>query len=412
MADVLEVYFSVDERIVAGSLDALLKLIEQEKNKWQVYFPNLQFSDRQGFSVYADYDTIINTAKSNDWVSNHKIQVGARAVFPIFDGDLGKAVCQLIDSGCRYEAAAVILYWQNLRTFTQNNGPASTQRTGEVMRLGSSIYWAIRMSHQKQLSTDEGELFATYKSRIESSATSLDAVVESAQSEKQKFLDRLEYDEDTIKLVLERFSRLEAIAKQKGLLRLKQWGRRFETTHEHFFQQLQYKAPVALWSSEAASHSKRAKLIGGGMIITLAATVLAATALLFFYGSAIASMFYREKCFLLNKGCIEVFSAKGPLAVGTILLSFSLAIWAVRFLSKLYISERHLAINAAERKAFTEAYLGLVQDRSVSREQEAIVLGALFRPSSDGVIRDDGGALDISAASILAKAISNPKTGA
>lgn len=39
-------------------------------------------------------------------------------------------------------------------------------------------------------------------------------------------------------------------------------------------------------------------------------------------------------------------------------------------------------------------------------DNEAIVLAALFRPTQDGIIKDDEGTLDLSAAALLAKQLS------
>ncbi|WP_228848372.1 DUF6161 domain-containing protein [Halocynthiibacter styelae] len=81
----------------------------------------------------------------------------------------------------------------------------------------------------------------------------------------------------------------------------------------------------------------------------------------------------------------------------------SLILWGIRLQYRVYLSERHLALDAGEKKAFAQAFLAFREDKSVGADNEAIVLASLFRPTQDGIIRDDGASLDISAAALLAK---------
>lgn len=92
------------------------------------------------------------------------------------------------------------------------------------------------------------------------------------------------------------------------------------------------------------------------------------------------------------------------LAAGVLTL-FTLLLWFIRLQMKLYLAERHLALDAREREAFAQSYLGLVREGDVSeeaKEQSALVYAALFRPSSDGTVKDDGG-MDPSIAAALSK---------
>lgn len=62
---------------------------------------------------------------------------------------------------------------------------------------------------------------------------------------------------------------------------------------------------------------------------------------------------------------------------------------------KEYLSERHLALDAPERRAFAEFYIGLLRQEGVDsnqvNEQRAIIYAALFRPTIDGIVKEEGG---------------------
>jgi hypothetical protein len=66
----------------------------------------------------------------------------------------------------------------------------------------------------------------------------------------------------------------------------------------------------------------------------------------------------------------------------------------MRMQYKMFLSERHLSLDADERRAFAETYMALKEDASVDKANETIVLASLFRPTQDGIIKDeDGGSI-------------------
>lgn len=90
---------------------------------------------------------------------------------------------------------------------------------------------------------------------------------------------------------------------------------------------------------------------------------------------------------------------------GSVLTLLTLALWFTRLQMKEYLSERHLSLDAKERQAFVQAYLGLLAEGDASeeaKEQRALVYAALFRPSTDGIIKEDGG-IDPSLSAAISK---------
>lgn len=81
-----------------------------------------------------------------------------------------------------------------------------------------------------------------------------------------------------------------------------------------------------------------------------------------------------------------------------------MAFWATRILVRLYMSEHHLAIDADERATMALTYLALMERGAVEEKDRALILAPLFRPSSDGIVKDDA-APDMSPAGLLSKAM-------
>lgn len=58
---------------------------------------------------------------------------------------------------------------------------------------------------------------------------------------------------------------------------------------------------------------------------------------------------------------------------------------------RIFLSQLHLAQDAAERTTMVTTYLSLLESKSVlSEEDRKIFLAAIFRPTSDGIVKDDG----------------------
>ncbi len=169
--------------------------------------------------------------------------------------------------------------------------------------------------------------------------------------------------------------------------------------------------PVKLWEAKEKEHGElrddayrwflRSLGVVGGLIVAFVLLILASPQTL---SAALAP----PGCDLETStaGC-PGFSFKGLLVTTSILTLFTLAFWIVRLKMKEYLAERHLMLDARERRAFAQAYLALlaIGDASAeAKEQRGLVYAALFRHGSDGIIADDGG-LDPSIASVASKVL-------
>lgn len=185
----------------------------------------------------------------------------------------------------------------------------------------------------------------------------------------------------------------------------------FDRLRDLFHTQLRLRAPVKLWEERAKKHKTQSKRAFAGFAGLVVAAIVAGALIPFCFGDYIAGSFFTELCSTSDPPvCSREFSAKGPLTVSGLLIIMSLLMWAIRLQYRVYLSERHLALDASEKQAFAETFLAIKEGADVSAGSEAIVLASLFRPTQDGIIKDDESGFDLSAASILAKQLGRPGT--
>ncbi|MEZ6046225.1 MAG: DUF6161 domain-containing protein [Planctomycetaceae bacterium] len=79
-----------------------------------------------------------------------------------------------------------------------------------------------------------------------------------------------------------------------------------------------------------------------------------------------------------------------PWQVGAILFAATILLLLLRVLTRITMSNLHLATEASERGIMMQTYLGLLSQSKLSDERDrSLVLNALFRPSSTGLVKED-----------------------
>lgn len=404
----------------AGSLEALQQILRREKEFWQKLVLNKSGQNklrlhRSGETFLANYDALESAVAAHDFGADGYSVSGAPAfaVLPPRGSVHGSVLIDLLENGDTYEAACVARHWWVQHGWAQSQvdrdgGAGDAERLGVVLVLSRrQMLKALQLRPVAQ--------------KVEAEAEKLGALVEELQARGSQFAEdvtkfdvRMDRADSRISARVAAFKRVSTQlinAEQTEFADMREaWEARWAETHNTFTHHLQYRAPALLWNTKGQEHRKASRRAFFAFLAVLVLTVVAAALVVFCFGDFVAESFSTIRCDPDTGICETAFSFKGPVTVGGLLLVASMLIWAMRFFSKIYLSERHLALGCEERKAFTEAYLALVMDNSVSREQEAIVLATLFRPSQDGVIRDEDPSMDISAAAILAKAMAGPRS--
>lgn len=165
------------------------------------------------------------------------------------------------------------------------------------------------------------------------------------------------------------------------------------TLHEH----TRLTAPVDLWHEKREEHVKAQEKHQKNFqwsLVVIGVLALAILLVAVFSPNLIDQLLTPVGCDPLQPETCRGISSRSILGGATILTFFTVLLWFTRLQMKLYLAERHLALDARERIAFSRSYVGLLADGGTSEEakqQRSLVYAALFRPSSDGAIKEEGG---------------------
>jgi len=209
----------------------------------------------------------------------------------------------------------------------------------------------------------------------------------------------------------EEWQRLIAKARQQSLQWARRRARRWRDTarawearqdtavesiravEQSYREAMALQAPVEYWNTKAAAHrtAERKARIRLQWFFPIALVLIVGM----FAGSAAYLLAVPTSA--LPPGLYFIASAGLAAAAG-------LLFWIGRLLTKLYLSEHHLRHDAEERAVMTTTYLALTADQAATDTDRQIVLNALFRGTSDGIVKEEGG-LDPSIAAMLARAM-------
>ena len=164
-------------------------------------------------------------------------------------------------------------------------------------------------------------------------------------------------------------------------------------------------APVSYWEGKRDKHSDWAKW----SFIALTACMLIFGGVLFWELRGVAQMIEDTKLAAIASSAANAklgspattapaASALSPLLdvlatwkIGAYILLVTLAFWFIRLLVRIFLSNIHLENDASERVTMAKTYLALIRDGSFEgKEHIGTILAALFRPTGDGIVKDEG----------------------
>lgn len=86
--------------------------------------------------------------------------------------------------------------------------------------------------------------------------------------------------------------------------------------------------------------------------------------------------------------------------IGFFILTSTFVLWFIRLLVKLLLSNIHLSADAREREVMIQTFMALMRHKEsrdgVTKKDIALVLAPIFKPSTTGVIKDEGGPITLS----------------
>lgn len=79
------------------------------------------------------------------------------------------------------------------------------------------------------------------------------------------------------------------------------------------------------------------------------------------------------------------------LRIGMVIIVATFVLWFVRIIVRILLSHLHLGSDANERVTMIQTYLALLREgNSLQENEKQLILQTLFRPSADGIVKDDG----------------------
>jgi hypothetical protein len=222
------------------------------------------------------------------------------------------------------------------------------------------------------------------KSTLRSATESVDELrreVEHLLAERQQELDQLHrtYQGLTDAMATKEMNRSEtweafiAEAKNRHDTVVKNHEERMAGIEAVFREKMTLRGPVEYWSKRQAHH-KRFSVIFGALSFFLIA----------FGGGTLA--IWAGQMF----STVPVNGSPKAWQVTTLIVVAVFLTWAIRLIIRLFLSHSHLGTDAAERVVMTQTYLALLEENRLTEEKDrSLVLGALFRPASDGMVKEE-----------------------
>lgn len=148
---------------------------------------------------------------------------------------------------------------------------------------------------------------------------------------------------------------------------------------QNFYEEaMALQAPSKYWRDKAKGHKHSEGLAGARLAVFFIVA-----------GIGMTWAFYETAIFFLNaetdpRNSVYFVASAGLATVAGLIL------WIGRLLTRLYLSEHHLRKDAEERRIMTTTYLALMRKTAAGDADRQVILTALFRNSSDDIVKDDG----------------------
>jgi hypothetical protein len=179
--------------------------------------------------------------------------------------------------------------------------------------------------------------------------------------------------------------------------------KRVEGEHDKRYKELQaflneemaLQSPVRYWTDKAKGHLKMAWLFG---LLSLGCAAVVGILLTFEIKTLLA----------VPAGVAQPENWHPPYwRFGVLIVIGLLALWFTRIIVRLFLSNVHLLSDARERVTMVRTYLALLRrGKALGNEDRQLILQAMFRPATSGMIKDD--AVPVSALEAWTKGFSRP----
>lgn len=169
------------------------------------------------------------------------------------------------------------------------------------------------------------------------------------------------------------------------------------TLKETYDKHMALAAPVEYWDTKRKKHRLWSGVSFGAIVVGMGAAAYFLHTELQSVGQAVTA----------SKAAAAASAAKAQVAgsttiqaladsattwhLGSFILLATLSFWFIRLLVRIFLSNLHLENDAAERVTMAKTYLALIRNDDLPKgDNISTVLAALFRPTGDGIVKDEG----------------------
>lgn len=288
---------------------------------------------------------------------------------------------EIRDAGKPLEAALIVCYWMGLDL---SGAPIRSVVSGllqwELYERGIKDRMKTESASLKRLAGDMQTTLAQYQ---ESERTQTNRFVELYEQVSGQSIQQ-QKDFDT-----EQQARNESWEKKLGdtqaeLDRLK------ETYDKH----MALAAPVDYWDAKRKKHGRWATVSFSAIVVGMSS----AAYLLHSELQSVSQIVTKAKAVAPSAQMPPVAAsaiqgvAESATAwhLGSFILLATLSFWFIRLLVRIFLSNLHLENDASERVTMAKTYLALIRNDDLKGDNINTVLAALFRPTGDGIVKDEG----------------------
>lgn len=292
---------------------------------------------------------------------------------------------------CAAEGARVALAGliHTLGGALQEHGMNRDMRLAVVNGRRAADAFASGLEHAlpETLSSSIGTMVQTYNSAVSEAKDALAKITSEFEAEKAKSRDEAAVLRTKVETEWEaKRSEVDEAAKEKCDA--------LDNMRKAYLEHMHLNAAVDYWTKKAQKHSEGAKRVGKRLACAAGLSML-----LLAVGLAFLASYGLD---LAKQKDLSPTAPLFPLGAGIVLTTAMT--WLIRIFVRLYLSEHHLAIDAEERVTMVKTYLALTNEAKIEKEDRQLVLAPLFRPSSDGIVKDDA-APELGIGSVVSKAL-------
>lgn len=368
-----------------ASIDDITQFIEMERNHWNWLFvePN-KFPEvtRHLSQLFNQLTNAVSTFSQNPnnlpSIQNALTNMFYKERVPLSDSSLGVLISQTA-------ITAPKLAMNCLRVLTPglNANFNDFDQIKALMLVGSTSLGITAKNGSRAAKS-----FAAATSKLREATAEAKVAINSHQLE----FDQVKKEANHTRELLKRFARVEAKKSKKKVDDSAQEAiNNIKDVEALYLEQMALDAPVDYWQKKADEHKKQSEInkqnllifsIGGAFFLAVLFGILISTGI----------------DFALKKLPSSVFLLLASAGV----IASTVIFWVARVLTRLFLSQEHLKIDADERAVMIKTYLALTKEKSISDEERHIVLAPIFRPTADGIVKDDS-PTDLSLPNLLSR---------